>query len=76
MILTVLGVVVLLGTNEAAIIAYIGIASSTLVSLLNLVKIDSVKSHVQELTNGKMTEAVNTAVNNAINPKDDKADKG
>lgn len=83
--------VVLLANDNSSSIAFLGVVTPTIVSLLALMKTETVQNQmslmqteVAELTNGKMNEAVNKAIENVVSPlvdevitasQDDKADK-
>lgn len=74
-ILGMTAAVVLLTNDQARAGLFIAIASTTITSLLNLMKSETVQNQVTavqqdvaELTNGKMHSAVHSAVHDAIAP--------
>ena len=67
--------VILLAKDNSSVVAFIGVVSPTIVALLGLMKVEAVQNqvaavsqNVDELTNGKMNEAVQTAITEAIAP--------
>lgn len=74
-VLAITAAVVLMAKDNSSTVAFLGVASPTIVALLTLMKTEAVqnavtevKANVDELTNGKMTAAVQNAVESAIGP--------
>lgn len=72
-ILAITAAVILLAQDNASAVQFLAVATPTVLALLALIKSDSVQNDVQEvstavaeLTNGKLHEAVHSAVVDAV----------